>query len=58
LSFRGALATKNLEKIYVDDHEILRFALDDIYCGSYIIILILSKASASFSSLAQSEMRM
>ena len=29
LSFRGALATKNLEDINVDVHEILRFALND-----------------------------
>ena len=31
LSFRGALATKNLEYIHVYVHEILRFALNDIY---------------------------
>ena len=29
MSFRGALATKNLGTISVDVHEILRFALDD-----------------------------
>ena len=29
MSFRGALATKNLENINVDVHEILRFALND-----------------------------
>ena len=37
LSFRGALATKNLENINVDVHEILRFALNDnAVLGSFI----------------------